>query len=131
LATKLFCEVYVKCILPALRALVAKIMVKEYGLSQLDAAKILGVTQASINYYLSGKRGQKVLAELELIDEVRRIANEIARRLIEERRLDHTDYFCRLCILLKNNESLLANVLKVIGVPSVRVSPSRIISAQH
>lgn len=131
MATKLFCEVYVKCILPALRALIAKIMVKEYGLSQLDVAKILGVTQASINYYLSGKRGRKVLTELELIDEVRRITSEVARRLIEERRLDSSDYFCRLCMLLKSNEFLLTNVLKVIGVPSVRISHSKIISVQH
>lgn len=97
MATKLFCEVYVKCILLALCVLVAKIMVKEYGLSQLDAAEILGVTQASINYYLSGKRGRKVLTELELIDEVRRITSEVARRLIEERRLYSSDYFCKPC----------------------------------
>ena len=129
MTVKLFCEVYAKRILPALRALVAKIMVNEYGLTQLDAAKILGVTQASINYYLSGKRGHKLLAELESIDTVYRIAKSMAKSLIEGR-MDSADYLCRLCMFLKENRSVLERVLIASGVRRVKITPTKVISVE-
>jgi len=129
LTTKLFCEVYAKRILPALRALVAKIMVNEYGLTQLDAAKMLGVTQASINYYLTGKRGHKLLVELESIDTVYRIAKNIAKRLIEGR-MDSLDYLCRLCMFLRENTNVLERVLKASSARNVKIASTKVVDVE-
>ena len=129
MTTKFFCEVYAKRILPTLRALVAKIMVNEYGLTQLDAAKMLGVTQASINYYLTGKRGHKLLVELESIGTVYRIAKDIAKNLIEGR-MDSSDYLCRLCMFLRENTDVLERVLKASGVRNVRIASTKVVDVE-
>lgn len=129
MTTKFFCEAYAKRILPTLRALVAKIMVNEYGLTQLDAAKMLGVTQASINYYLTGKRGHKLLVELESIGTVYRIAKDIAKNLIEGR-MDSSDYLCRLCMFLRENTDVLERVLKASGVRNVRIASTKVVDVE-
>ncbi len=126
MATKLFCEVFVRKILPATRALVAKVLVKEYGLTQLEASKVLGVTQASINYYLTGKRGQKLLLELESIEEINRLAKDIAKELIEGKG-DPSSHLCKLCIMLKLNKKMLLRVLNALGEERVRVSPEEVV----
>ncbi len=126
MAAKLFCEVFVRRILPAMRALVAKVLVKEYGLTQLEASKVLGVTQASINYYLTGKRGQKLLLELESIEEINHLARDIAKELMEDKG-DPSGHLCKLCIMLKLNRKILLRVLNALGEERVRVSPEEVV----
>lgn len=53
------CEIVVKQVLPAFRALVAKDLIGKYRFSQVAAAKELGTTQAAISQYLCSKRGEK------------------------------------------------------------------------
>jgi len=54
----------VRNILPALRALLVKELISNYSKTQMEVAKILGITQASINYYLYGKRASKITRAL-------------------------------------------------------------------
>ncbi len=126
LTTKLFCEVFVRKILPAMRALVAKVLVRDYGLTQLEASKVLGVTQASINYYLTGKRGQKLLSELESIDEINRLAKDMARELMEGKG-DPSGHLCKLCLMLKLDRKMLVKVLNALGEERVRVSLEEVV----
>ncbi len=126
LTTKLFCEVFVRKILPAMRALVAKVLVRDYGLTQLEASKVLGVTQASINYYLTGKRGQKLLSELESIDEINRLAKDMAKELMEDKG-DPSSYLCKLCLMLKLDRKMLVKVLNALGEERVRVSLEEVV----
>ena len=53
-------EIEVWYILPALRREMAKTMIKDYDLSQRDAARILGVTEAAISQYVNEKRAKNV-----------------------------------------------------------------------
>jgi predicted transcriptional regulator len=53
------CETLGKYILPVFRALVAKELVSTHHLTQSDAAKSIGTTQAAISQYVTSKRSIK------------------------------------------------------------------------
>ncbi len=58
------CEVAARIIIPSIRASVAYILVNEFKLSKYTAARLLGLTPAAINNYISGKRGDKYMKML-------------------------------------------------------------------
>ncbi len=77
---KTFCEVVVSDFLPAVRALVTKELLKTYGLSQVEIAKKLHVTQPAVSYYQRELRGTKIklLQNNEKIMQlVKNLSNEI------------------------------------------------------
>jgi predicted transcriptional regulator len=86
-------------VLPAFRAIIAKELIEKYEFSQMDAAKKLGTTQATINHYVYSKRGEKKLKQLESILDVKRTAEEIAYEIAYEQisTTDAITKFCRLC----------------------------------
>ncbi len=57
LTLKTWYEAVSKKILPSLRALVAEVLINNYGYTQTQVAEALGVTQPAVSNYLSGKRG--------------------------------------------------------------------------
>jgi len=113
---KTLCEVYVRNILPALRALMAKELISNYSKSQMEVAKILGITQASINYYLYGKRASKITKALENIPEVRNTIRMLAKKIVKDGNTRACNVFCEFCMIIKSNENYLEKVLKAIGV---------------
>lgn len=50
-------EIEARTSVPAIRALVAKRLIKEHRMNQQDVAKHLGITQAAVSNYLRGRRG--------------------------------------------------------------------------
>ena len=56
---RLACESCVRELIPLIRASVAKELIKKHRYKQTEVAKKLGITQASISWYLSGKRGKR------------------------------------------------------------------------
>jgi len=50
-------EIEARVSVPAIRALVARKLVKEHSMNQQDVAKALGLTQAAVSNYLRGRRG--------------------------------------------------------------------------
>jgi len=94
------CEVIGKYVLPIFRSMLAKELVKKYHLSQTEAAKKLGTTQAAVSQYLSSKRAYKgtVQAE-EFLPKIQSMANEATKKLVNKEisagviTLD----FCNLC----------------------------------
>jgi len=69
-------ELASKSVIPAIRALVVKRLVEEHGMTQQQAAKLLGVTQPAVSKYLHQKRGAAI--RLQGIKEIDRATNEIA-----------------------------------------------------
>ena len=59
-------------ILPAIRGELAKTLVNEQELSQKEAAKLLGITEAAISQYLSKRRGNNVALSNELVEEIKK-----------------------------------------------------------
>ena len=58
-------EIEAKSLIPAIRAILAKKLIKEYKMKEEIVAKVLGVTQAAISNYVRGIRG-----DIELIDKL-------------------------------------------------------------
>jgi len=93
---KVPCERVARQILPAIRSVVARRLAEEYGLTQTDIAKRLGVKQATVSLYLYSKRGgslevQRLLKRAELAD----IVDEIVRDVAND--VDVASKLCKLC----------------------------------
>ena len=101
------CEIIVKRVLPALRAMIARELVGKYGFAQAQVANILGVTQASVSHYLSAKRG-KIAEGICEPEELKHTASEIASKIAKGvlKREDLPKLFCNFCSRLKRKLGL-------------------------
>jgi uncharacterized protein len=94
------CEIIGKYVLPIFRSMLAKELVQKHHLSQTEAAKKLGTTQAAVSQYLSSKRASKGLAEVEeFLPRIQFMAEETAQKLTSKEicAKDITLDFCKLC----------------------------------
>ena len=73
------CELAVKSIIPAFRALVAKELIESYQLKQESVADLLGITQAAVSQYTRSVRGRAL--NLDDIEEIGVIVKELAAAL--------------------------------------------------
>ena len=69
-------ELASKSVIPAIRALIVKRLVEEHGMTQQEAAKLLGVTQPAVSKYLHQKRGAAI--RLTGIKEIDQATGDIA-----------------------------------------------------
>jgi predicted transcriptional regulator len=69
-------ELASKSVIPAIRALIVRRLVEEHGMTQQEAAKLLGVTQPAVSKYLHQKRGAAI--RLSGIKEIDQATGEIA-----------------------------------------------------
>src|SRR5919108_6192603 len=75
-------EIEAKSLIPAIRSILARKLIKEFHLKEEDVARVLGVTQAAISNYIRGIRGDTELAaKLGAVQEVSRMVDDIARDL--------------------------------------------------
>ncbi|MEM3048415.1 MAG: helix-turn-helix domain-containing protein [Candidatus Bathyarchaeia archaeon] len=102
------CEEIVQQLLPAFRCLVAKELIEKHRLSQIEAARRLGTTQATISHYLASKRGFKDSERLRSIPGMMEAAVKVAKELAEEKssRTEFTPNFCRVCAALRGIKNL-------------------------
>ncbi len=94
------CETVAKYVLPVFRSLTAKELVNVHHLTQTEAAKKLGTTQAAISQYLSSKRAIRGSEEFEaILPKIQAMASDTAKRLIESKvSWDEVSLdFCKLC----------------------------------
>lgn len=98
------CEVAVKSAIPALRAVLARELVKNHGLTQQETAKILNVTQAAISYYIRKVRGD--VLEVETVHEVRIKCKKIADSLVNGSlsKIELSKHVCELCITIRTSK---------------------------
>lgn len=76
-------ELAAKSVIPAIRAMVVRRLIDEHGMTQQQAAKLLGITQPAVSKYMHNKRG--VAIRLEGIREVEKAASEIVSLLMKGR----------------------------------------------
>jgi len=75
-------EIEAKSLIPAVRAILAKKLIREYSLKEEDVARVLGITQAAVSNYVRGTRGDvELISKLESVREVMRMIDDIARDL--------------------------------------------------
>ena len=75
-------EIEAKSLIPAVRAILAKKLIKDYSLKEEDVAKDLGITQAAVSNYVRGTRGDtELISKLESVREITRMIDDIAKDL--------------------------------------------------
>ena len=91
------CEVAVKCVLPAVRAMMAKQLMAKHGLNQEQAAKLLGVSQPAISLYSRRMRGKAI--DIGRDAEITKLVESLATSLAESG-MSHKEFiprFCEIC----------------------------------
>ena len=109
------CEIIGKYVLPLFRSTLAKELVQKYNLSQTEAAKKLGTTQAAVSQYLSSKRAQKGIEHVEeFLPQIQAMAEETARKLVNKEISagDITPDFCNLCVTFCKKEKTTPENIK-------------------
>jgi predicted transcriptional regulator len=94
------CETIGKYVLPVFRALVAKELVNTHHLTQSDAAKKIGTTQAAISLYVTSKRAIKGSEQFTpILPKIQAMASDTANRLIKNQVSwgEVTLSFCTVC----------------------------------
>ena len=86
-------ELASKSVIPALRALIVKRLVEDHGMTQQQAAKLLGVTQPAVSKYLHQKRGAAI--RLGGIREVDEATTDIAK-MVCSRKVKPMDVMSRI-----------------------------------
>ncbi|MGA2791456.1 MAG: helix-turn-helix domain-containing protein [Candidatus Bathyarchaeia archaeon] len=76
-------ELASKSVIPAIRALIVKRLVEDHGMTQQEAAKLLGVTQPAVSKYLHEKRGAAI--RLIGIREIDQATTEIAEMVSSQK----------------------------------------------
>jgi len=96
------CETAVKYILPSVRSIVANHLYKRHGFSQLEIARLMGVSQSTVSRYVNNERGlyaqavEKIPGLEQKLEEITRyITNGVARE--QENREQEKPLICILC----------------------------------
>jgi len=111
------CEIAVKCVLPPVRAMIAKELMTKHNLNQTQAAKLLGVSQPAISLYYRKLRGKAI--DLEREKEITTLIENLAKKLAEGN-LTGTEFilmFCEICRTIRAR-GLLCQVHKAFD-PSI------------
>jgi predicted transcriptional regulator len=96
------CEEIARYYLPAIRSMIAKKLMEQYGLSQIQIAERLGTTQAAVSQYLSLKRGSKTVKEIEGDPILEKAVNEAAEEVAKRGGPDTLSIqLCNLCSLIR------------------------------
>lgn len=91
------CEVATKCILPVVRAMIARELMTQYTLKQIEVANLLGVSQPAISLYSRQMRGKAIDIENDI--DIKRLIQNLTTSLAEER-LSQKEFiprFCEIC----------------------------------
>jgi len=77
---KLYCEVVVQDVLPAVRSLITRELIENYKMNQTDISKKLGVTQPAVSLYKKHMRGSKI-KKLETDKDVMKIVKVFSKEI--------------------------------------------------
>lgn len=95
------CEIAVKSVVPAVKALMAKELVEKHGLKQDDVAEVLGISQSAVSKY-----GRKVRGSVIRIDDIEEIGPLISNMISSllngtHQRMEFLTFFCQTCRIIQ------------------------------
>ena len=95
------CEVGVKTVLPAVRALMARTIVEKHGMKEEEAAQILDLSQSAVSKYITKTRGNTLT--IETVPEVQTLVDEMITFLMYEpdRKMEFLELFCQTCKIIR------------------------------
>ena len=102
------CEVGVKTVLPAVKAIMARTIVEKHGLNEKEAANVLGLSQSAISRYVSRERGN--LMEIEGTTEIVDLLDQMVTHLINQpdEKMEFLKLFCQTCQFIRE-KGLMCN----------------------
>jgi len=98
------CEVAVKTVSPAIRALLAQLLRDKHGFKETQIAEILGITQSAVSKYSKGVRGTNIPISNE--PEVQSVVNQMASLLVIKpmqltQQIEVMRLFCEACTIMR------------------------------
>jgi len=95
------CEVAVKCVLPVIRAMLAKELMAKNRMKQTEVAEILSVSQPAISLYSRKVRGTAI--SLENDEDIGKLVRNVAAALAENKfsRQDMILMYCEICKMIR------------------------------
>jgi uncharacterized protein len=96
---KLPCEIAIWETIPIIRKEIVCCMVKEHGLTQKEAAKLINITPAAVSQYRCSKRADKKIKNPLILNEIKISAEKIINNG------DHISEICRICRLIHKSNS--------------------------
>ena len=113
---KMPCELIVTHILPTARGALAKELVHNHGMTQVQVANLFGVTSAAVSQYIKGLRGGNNLIDKSAYREdfYKMIADEDFYKMIADTAdvvangKDLTEALCEICTFVKTSGLLKA-----------------------
>ncbi len=96
------CEVGVKTVLPAVKAIMARSIVQKHGLNEKQTADLLGLSQSAVSRYVGRERGDNLLS-IENTSEVLALIDQMVLSLIKEpeNRTKVLELFCKTCTTIR------------------------------
>ncbi|MEM2137098.1 MAG: hypothetical protein QXI93_03985 [Candidatus Methanomethylicia archaeon] len=118
------CEVAVRFVLPCVRAMIAKRLVSNYGLKQIDAAKLLGTSQPAISLYTRRLRGSALNLDgySDILESIDKLAGYLVNGNVDVNVF--AEEFCNVCKLIRV-KGLLCSYHKLIE-PNINVEKCNI-----
>lgn len=99
------CEIIVNRMLPHIRSEIVRILINDYSMKQIDVAKRLGITQASVSQYLSSARGGDDFLN-EIFPEMRQYTQSIAEKIASgENKEGQIALLCQICENIREKEN--------------------------
>jgi len=100
------CEVAVKSLVPAIRALMAKELTQTHKLKQDETARLLGITQAAVSKYTSQIRGRAL--NIEKIREAHAMTLDMTNLLAKGQisRTELVKKFCSVCRVVRQKGAM-------------------------
>lgn len=96
---KSFCEQFIKRYSTPIRIAIALKLVNEYGVSQFQAAKIVGLPQPLLNYFINGKRTSRELEKILRNSEIDKIIDETTNEIVNGLEVD----MCKICMRIRDS----------------------------
>ena len=92
------CEVGVKTVLPAVKAIMARRIVEQHGLNEQQTANLLGLSQSAVSRYRSKERGNNLLT-IESSPEILALIDQMVNLVIKEpeNKEGMLGLFCETC----------------------------------
>jgi uncharacterized protein len=96
------CEVAVKTVSPAIRALLAQTLLEKHEMKETQVAQVLGITQSAVSKYSNKVRGTTI--PIDNIPEVQEITNQMATLLLASpvQQMEVMKLFCQACTLIRS-----------------------------
>ena len=101
------CEVGIKTVIPAIRALLAITLVERHGMNEKQTALILGLSQSAINRYKRKNRGN--ILKIDTDPEVQILIDKMLKLLISEKPQELfkiLNIFCETCSVVRKKGTL-------------------------